>query len=103
MAPTYAEHLTVSYGLQSLQLSPPVTGSFTVPVYLTQVIKGFCDKADGKDKLTALIQVHLGDLPSLHRHICRYFSPLILPNFCSMPACSSQPVSQATLKRSRRL
>lgn len=26
----------------------------------TQVIKGFCDKADGKDKLTALIQVRGG-------------------------------------------
>lgn len=30
---------------------------YTTTLHAPQVVKGFCDKADGKDKLTALIQV----------------------------------------------
>ncbi len=58
MAPTYADHLNVCV------CAPWATFAwkwrkFTrkLITFDKQVVKGFCDKADGKDKLTALIQV----------------------------------------------
>lgn len=59
---TYVDHLQVL-------LAPCMTAAYNsfwyadeelrlpVPLQPPQVIKGFCDKSDGKDKLTALIQV----------------------------------------------
>lgn len=72
----------------------------------TQVLNGFLAKADGKDKLTALIQVRCttptnpGDTAWCN---CVTPNPTQPNPTCSMHAFSSRPVSLATSRRSRHL
>jgi hypothetical protein len=79
------------------------------PVFIDnrQVIKGFCDKSDGKDKLTALIQVGVMRAAAFFKPFAKFWFGLVTAALastlldCSTCACFFLPMSLVTSRRSK--